>query len=65
MSLGPQWCLGVLLGLLLPGQAPRARPGAFGTDLGSPLKARAGGDGLGGREDEWRRDASFPCYWAM
>ena len=39
MSLGPQWCLGVLLGLLLPGQAPRARPGAFGTDLGSPLGA--------------------------
>ena len=50
MSLGPQWCLGVLLGLLLPGQAPRARPGAFGTDLGSPL-ARAGGDGFLGRGD--------------
>ena len=46
--------------VLLPWQAPRARPGAFGTDLGSPLEARVGGDGLGSREDEWRRDAWLP-----
>ena len=48
MSLGPQWCLGVLLGLLLPGQAPRARPGAFGTDLGSPLRRGPAATGSGG-----------------
>ena len=49
MSLGPQWCLGVLFGCFLPGQAPRARPGAFGTDLKAARQARTGDDGLGGR----------------
>jgi hypothetical protein len=48
MSLGPQWCLGVLFGLLLSRQAPRARLGAFGTDLGSPLRRGPAMAGSGG-----------------
>ena len=35
--------------VLLPWQAPRARPGAFGTDLKAARQARTGDDGLGRR----------------
>ena len=60
MSLGPQWCLGVLLGLLLPGRAPRARPGAFGTDLGSPLRRGPAATGSGGGKTSG--DATHPSH---
>ena len=60
MSLGPQWCSGVLFGLLLPWQAPRARPGAFGTDLGSPVRRGPAATGSGGGKTSG--DAKHPSH---
>ena len=59
MSLGPQWCLGVLFGCFCLGKRLALGRGHLERTWAAP-KARDGGDGLGRREGEWRRDASFP-----
>ena len=59
MSLGPQWCLGVLFGCFCLGKRLALGRGHLERTWAGP-KARVGGDGLGRREGEWRHDASSP-----
>ena len=48
MSLGPQWCLGVLFGCFYLGKRLALGRGHFGTDLGSPLWRGPAATGSGG-----------------